>query len=170
VGSDRAGPDPAGPERRAPERGASRQAWSAPSPAAWRPAASARSAPGDSGWPVVDSVRWRSTIRPARPISTGSPTTAVVSPKPSSIRCVRRQASLGNRRTRLSPFGDKPGSWQIRPAPIVSAPPPDRVRKPCRTVSYTVCVVTVCKDGVKSAVVGARPIIVRRKVAYGADY
>lgn len=65
---------------------ASPQVASARTTVVWRPAVSARSVPGGPGLQVVDSVQWRPTIRPARPIATVSPTTAVVSPKPSSMR------------------------------------------------------------------------------------
>src|ERR1700734_1567154 len=48
-------------------------------------------------------------------------------------------------------------------APIVAVPHLNRVRKRCRTISYTITVVTVCKERVKRSVPGTR----RRRFARG---
>lgn len=55
----------------------------------------------------------------------------------------------GKSKTTLSPYGDRRDSQRVKTAPIVSAHNLSRVRKTCRTISYTICVVTVFKDGVK---------------------
>jgi hypothetical protein len=135
--------------------------------AVWRPAGSVRRAAGHPS--EGDFAPLQSTIRPARPLSTQSRTAAVVV-SPIHPQCASRApAFTGKSRATLSPFSDKSGSLQSVagvPAggvptagtpdrPIVSAPHLNRVRKPCRTISYTICVVTVSRERVKRAALGA---------------
>ena len=161
-------------------RAAWRQAGFAPTPgvsspaetvrmrAVWRRAASVRRAAAHPS--EGDFVPLQSTIRSARPPSTQSRTAAVVV-SPIHPQCATRApAFTGKSRASLSPFSDKLGSLLVkwpripaagvpmpayRAAPIVSAPHLNRVRKRCRTISYTICVVTVFNERVKRVALGA---------------
>jgi hypothetical protein len=85
---------------------------------------------------------------------------------PSSVRNPMRRPSHRQKQNRLSPFSDRSGSQQIkRPAypwpaywtaPIVSGLHLNRVRKRCRTISYTICVVTVFTEPVKRSMPALR--------------
>jgi hypothetical protein len=121
----------------------------------------------------------RSASRLTRPISTVS-RAAVVSPinpqyathAPAFTQAKAeppcRHSATGQARSKSSgPVYRRPHRWpayrrpaHCRPAhrvtPIVSAPHLNRVRKRCRTISYTISVVTVFTEPVKRSMPGAR--------------
>ena len=162
-------------------RVASRQVGFAPTRRVSWPAEAVRMR---AAWQRAGSVRWaaghpsegdfallQSTIRSAaRPLSTQSRTAAVVV-SPIHPQCRNPSASLYKAKAE-PPCRHSATSWLAAvkwpacraagmpttgmPAtPIVSAPHLNRVRKRCRTISYTICVVTVFNERVKRVALGA---------------
>ena len=132
--------------------------------AAWQRAGSVRWAAGHPS--EGDFALLQSTIRSAaRPLSTQSRTAAVVV-SPIHPQCRNPSASLYKAKAEppcrhlatsqgsLQSSGRHTGARRAA-APIVSALHLNRVLKPCRTISYTICVVTVFQERFKRAVLGA---------------
>ena len=123
----------------------------------------------DAGWFCASAINEQPNMADSKHIPKSCCLT-----KPSSMHNLSAPASSGQKQSLLSPSGDRRDSQRVKTAPIVAALYLSRVRKACRTISYTICVVTVFTDGVKRTM---SPVLLaliwtwRRKTApYPGDF